>query len=277
MTRSLPTYHELAEPDRSGILSQVQEQHARVAARLAAVRHVVAVASGKGGVGKSYIAASLARRLASAGHAVGLLDADLTGPTAPRLSGAARPPVRPSDGSVQPALTPDGVRVFSAEFLAAPGEPLRWREPDGDAFVWRGTLEAGAVREMLADVAWGPLDLLLVDLPPGPARLADLHGLVPGLRGVLAVTIPSNESLDAVRRALLLARDRGLPLLGVVENLVEHVCPGCGERHPAFEGDAGARLSAEFGVPLLARLPFRPADAELDRLAAAVWAAVEPS
>jgi ATP-binding protein involved in chromosome partitioning len=267
----------LAEPDRSGILSQVQEQHARVAARLAAVRHVVAVASGKGGVGKSYIAASLARRLASAGHAVGLLDADLTGPTAPRLSGAARPPVRPSDGSVQPALTPDGVRVFSAEFLAAPGEPLRWREPDGDAFVWRGTLEAGAVREMLADVAWGPLDLLLVDLPPGPARLADLHGLVPGLRGVLAVTIPSNESLDAVRRALLLARDRGLPLLGVVENLVEHVCPGCGERHPAFEGDAGARLSAEFGVPLLARLPFRPADAELDRLAAAVWAAVEPS
>ena len=277
MTRPLPTYHDLAEPDRSGILAQVQAQHARVAARLAAVRHVVAVASGKGGVGKSYIAASLARRLGSAGHAVGLLDADLNGPTAPRLSGAARPPVRPSDGSVQPAVTADGVRVFSAEFLAAPGEPVRWREPEGDAFVWRGTLEAGAVREMLADVAWGELDLLLVDLPPGPARLADLHGLVPGLRGVLAVTIPSLESLDAVRRALLLARDRGVPLLGVIENLVEHACPNCGQRHPAFEGDAGARLSAEFGVPLLAHLPFRPTDPELDRLAAAVWAAVERS
>jgi ATP-binding protein involved in chromosome partitioning len=275
MTRSLPTYRDLTDPDRSGVLEQVGAQHARVAARLAAVRHVVAVASGKGGVGKSFVAARLAARLAAAGRRVGLLDADVNGPTVPRLVGAARPPIRVTDGTVEPAVTADGIRVFSAEFLAAPGEPVRWREPEGDAFVWRGALEAGAVREMLADVAWGELDLLLVDLPPGPARLADLHGLVPALRGVLAVTIPSAESLDAVRRALMLARDLGVPLLGVVENLVAHVCPGCGETHPAFEGDAGPRLATEFGVPLLARLPFRPPDAALDALAGAVWATME--
>jgi ATP-binding protein involved in chromosome partitioning len=128
---------------------------------------------------------------------------------------------------------------------------------------------------MLADVAWGDLDLLLVDLPPGPARLADLHGLVPQLRGVLAVTIPSDESLDAVRRALLLARDRAIPLLGVVENMVGHRCRRCGELEPVFHGDAGARISAELALPLLARLPFPPTDDDLDSLAEAVWAAVE--
>jgi ATP-binding protein involved in chromosome partitioning len=275
VTRPLPTYRDLAEPDRSGIPDQVGEQRVRVAARLAGVRHVVAVASGKGGVGKSYVAAKLAQRLAAAGRAVGLLDADLNGPTIPRLTQTAQPLNRSAADAIQPAVTADGVRVFSAEFLAAPGDPLRWREPEGDAFVWRGTLEAGAVREMLADVAWGRLDLLLVDLPPGPARLADLHGFVPGLRGVVAVTLPSDESLDAVRRSLLLARERGVPLLGMVENLVATVCPGCGGTHPTFVGEAGARLSAEFEIPLLARLPFHPSDGALDAMAASMWAAVE--
>jgi ATP-binding protein involved in chromosome partitioning len=275
VTRPLPSYRDLTDPDRSGILEQVGAQHARVAARLASVRHVVAVASGKGGVGKSFVAARLAERLAAGGRAVGLLDADINGPTIPRLLATAQPLNRSTAHGVEPAITAEGVRVFSAAFLAPPGEPVRWREPEGDAFVWRGTLEAGAVREMLADVAWGALDLLLVDLPPGPARLADLHGLVPGLRGVLAVTIPSVESLDAVRRSLLLARDRAVPLLGVVENLVGHRCGRCGELEPAFEGDAGAQIAAEFGVPLLARLPFKPSDAELGALTAAVRAAVE--
>jgi ATP-binding protein involved in chromosome partitioning len=275
MTRPLPRYRDHVEPDRSGILDQVHEQHARVATRLAAVRHVVAVASGKGGVGKSYVAAQLARRLARTGRTVGLLDADLTGPTVPRLIGAGPPPIRVTGGAAEPAVTADGVRVFSAEFLAAPGEPVRWREPAGDAFVWRGTLEAGAVREMLADVAWGQLDLLLVDLPPGPGRLSDLHGLVPGLRGLVAVTIPSLESRDAVRRTLLLARERGVPLLGVVENMAAHVCPSCGDEHPAFAGEAGRLLAEDFAMPLLGRLPFGPSDAALDGLARTVWAGVE--
>jgi ATP-binding protein involved in chromosome partitioning len=275
VTRPLPTYRDLPNPDRSGIPEQVGAQRGRVAARLAGVRHVVAVASGKGGVGKSYVAARLAQRLASAGRTVGLLDADLNGPTIPRLMQTAQPLNRSTADAIQPAVTADGVRVFSAEFLAAPGDPLRWKEPEGDAFVWRGALEAGAVREMLADVAWGELDLLLVDLPPGPARLADLHGFVPGLRGVVAVTLPSDESLDAVRRSLLLARERGAPLLGVVENLVGRRCRGCGAMEPLFQGDAGSLIAAEFEIPLLARLPFGPTDEEIAVLAAALWAVVE--
>jgi ATP-binding protein involved in chromosome partitioning len=275
MTRPLPTYRELTDPDRSGIPEQVGAQHERVAARLASVRHVVAVAGGKGGVGKSFVAARLAQRLARAGRAVGLLDADLNGPTAPRLLRSADPPIRRSANGVEPVVTPEGIRLFSAEFLALPGDPLRWKEPDRDAFVWRGALEAGLLRELLADVAWGALDLLLVDLPPGPARVADLHGLVPGLRGVLAVTIPTDESRDAVRRSLLLARDRGIPLLGVVENMAGRRCGRCGAVEPLFEGDAGARLAAEFSLPLLPRLPLLPADEELDALAAAFRSTVE--
>jgi ATP-binding protein involved in chromosome partitioning len=276
MTRPLPSYRDLTDPDRSGILDQVGAQRARVAARLAPVRHVVAVASGKGGVGKSYVAAQLAQRLAAAGRAVGLLDADLNGPTIPRLMRSAGPPVRRSADSVEPAVTPEGIRIFSAAFLTAPGDPVRWREPEGgDAFVWRGALEAGVLREMLADVAWGERDVLLVDLPPGPAGLADLHGLVPDLRGVLAVTIPSDESRDAVRRSLLLAQDRALPLLGVVENMAGRRCQKCGALEPLFKGNAGPQLAGEFGIPLLARLPFGPTDEDLDALATALWARVE--
>jgi ATP-binding protein involved in chromosome partitioning len=272
--RRLPTYREVTGPDRSGILDQVTAQQARVQARLATVRHVVAVASGKGGVGKSWVAAQLARGLAGAGWRVGLLDADVNGPTVPRLAGAPRPPLTVADGAVQPAVTAEGVRVFSAAFLVIEGEPVRWREPGGDAFVWRGALEAGTLREMLADVAWGPLDVLLVDLPPGPARLADLHALVPGLTGVLAVTIPSAESADAVRRSLALARERGIPLLGLIENMAAHACPACGHTHAAFPGDAGAALAAEFGIACLARLPFDPGPDACTALVAAVRQAI---
>ncbi|MEX0690814.1 MAG: P-loop NTPase [Gemmatimonadales bacterium] len=275
MAGRLPTYREVTGPDQSGIGQQVADQHARVAARLAEVRYLVAVASGKGGVGKSFVAAGLATAAVRGGWRVGLLDADINGPTAPRLAGASRPVPRVAQGSIEPAVTSAGVRLFSPEFLVAPGEPVRWREPEGDGFVWRGTLEAGLLREMLADVAWGPLDLLVVDLPPGPARLADLRGLAPGLAGVVAVTIPTAESYDAVRRAILLAQDRAIPLLGLVENMVAHVCPHCGQTRPAFAGDAGARLAATFAIPCLARLPFDPPTAAFDALADAVRRAVD--
>jgi len=271
----LPTYREIAGPDLSGIGAQVAAQHARVTARLAGVRYVVAVASGKGGVGKSFVTARLGEALAAAGLTVGILDADVNGPTIPRLTGAARPVLRVAGGVVEPFVTAAGVRVFSAEFLVAPGEPVRWHAPQGDAFVWRGTLEAQALREMLSDVAWGVLDVLLVDLPPGPGRLEDLSDLVPGLAGVLAVTIPSGEALDAVRRALALSRERGTRLLGIVENLTGHRCPSCGHEHAAFPGDAGAQLSAEFAVPILGRLPIDPPEQVVRDLGRAVWARLE--
>jgi ATP-binding protein involved in chromosome partitioning len=254
---SFRTYHEVTGDDRSALGAQVAAQRRRVRDRLASVRRVVAIASGKGGVGKSHVAASIAgcaARLLDGG--VGVLDADLQGPTIPRLLAAAGPLRVDAEGVVQPATGRDGVRVVSTALLLEADAPLAWRAPDEDSFVWRGVLETGALREMLADVAWGALDLLVVDLPPGVDRLRDLATLVPALAGTVAVTIPSEESRAAVARSMRAAADAGIPLLGVVENMSGCVCGACGAARPLFEGDAGAALSAGFGVPLLGRIPF---------------------
>ena len=239
------TYHDLTEADRSGLAEQVAGQRQRVQDRLSSVKQVVAVMSGKGGVGKSYItsvlALGLARRMPGG---IGVLDADLSGPTAARLLNARGPLVVDEEG-VHPAVGVDGIRVMSTDLLLAEGNPMRWRGSQQDGFVWRGALEAGTLREFLGDVAWGSLDLLLVDLPPGSNRLHDLVELVPKLGGALAVTIPTDESRRSVERAMQAARDAEVPLLGVVENMSGHTCDGCGVRGPLFPGEAGRLLAAQ--------------------------------
>jgi len=250
------TYAQVAGADASGLADQVAAQRAQVRERLHAVRRVVAVMSGKGGVGKSVVTAALAARAAARWpDRVGVLDADLRSPTVARLLGAAGP-LRITEAGVHPAIGPGGVRVMSTEFLLDRGRPLAWREPDAERFVWRGALEVGVLREFLGDVAWGELELLLVDLPPGADGVADLAALVPDLLGALAVTIPSDEARHSVARALRAAVEAGIRPLGVIENMAGYRCPGCGEAHTLFAGDAGAALAAEFGIPLLARLPF---------------------
>jgi ATP-binding protein involved in chromosome partitioning len=250
-------YAELAGEDRSRLAGQIAEQRRRLDARLATVRRVVAVASGKGGVGKSHVTALLARAAAvRLPDAVGVLDADLRGPTVARMLGASGP-VRVDDAGVHPAGGDRGIRVFSTDLLLPEDGPLRWREPEHGRHLWRGALDAAALREFLADVAWGRLELLLVDLAPGADRLEDLLELVPALAGVVFVTLPSEESRRAVARAMRVALAGAAPVLGVVENMSGSVCACCGARGPLFPGDAGARLAAEFDRPLLARLPFR--------------------
>jgi ATP-binding protein involved in chromosome partitioning len=170
---------------------------------------------------------------------------------------------------------------MSTDLLLNDGAPLRWREPEHERFVWRGTLETGMLREFLADVEWGSLDVLLVDLPPGIDRLESLTELVPGISGVLAVTIPSDASERAVRRALAATAERGTRVLGIVENMSGYLCDGCSEVRALFPGDAGASLSSASGAPLLARLPFHPgADdgalaAEFGRLSTGLWDRLE--
>ncbi len=256
MPLNFRTYHDLTEPDRSGLGAQIGAQRRRVADRLAAVARVVAVMSGKGGVGKSFVTAHLARALARMGRAVGVLDADLNGPTAPQLLRLPVASCTLQDGAIEPAVSPEGVRCFSMALLLEDGHPLAFRGPEAESFVWRGTLEASALREFLADVAWGRLDVLLVDLPPGMQRLAELAQLLPAPPAVLTVTIPTPESRDAVRRAMHAARDCGSELLGILENMAG------GE----FAGSAGAELATEFAVPMLARVPFHPS--------AGVWEAL---
>jgi ATP-binding protein involved in chromosome partitioning len=254
---SFRTYHEVEGDDRSGLGQQVGEQRRRVQERLRQVRRVVAVTSGKGGVGKSYLTAALARASAGPLGAVGVLDADLKSPTTARMLGASGPLRIDSDG-VHPALGQEGVKVFSMGLLLQDGQPLQWREPVGERFVWRGVLETGALREFLSDVAWGALDLLLVDLAPGPDRLEDLAELVPELTGAVVVTLPSEESFHSVERSMKSARDRGIPLLGVIENMSGYTCADCGKTGPLFPGSAGADLAVEFGIPLLGQVPFMP-------------------
>lgn len=274
---SFRTYREVTGDDRSQLGEQVAAQRRRVDERLRDVGRVIAIMSGKGGVGKSYVTAAIARGLGRRmPGAVGVLDADLASPTTGRLLDA-RGPLRVDEDGVHPALGSAGVFVCSMDMLLEDGAPLAWREPASERFVWRGTLEAGALREFLADVAWGELDVLLIDLPPGTDRLDDLTELVPTLAGAIAVTIPSEESRRSVERAMRRAAQAGVPLLGVVENMSGYACAGCGAITPLHDGSAGAMLADTFGVPLLYRLPFLPgeradAPAILDALAASCLA-----
>ena len=267
---SFRTYHEVAGTDRSDLMSQVLAQRDLVAKRLESVRRVVAVMSGKGGVGKSYVTAAVASAAAQAfadGKAgggavrgvggVGVLDADLRSPTVARLLGATGP-LRVGEDGVEPVVGRGGVLVVSTDLLLDEGQPLKWNEPDHERFVWRGLLEAGTLREFLSDVVWGRLDLLLIDLPPGADGVIDLLELVPNLAGALIVTIPSEESRRSVARTMRSATNAGIPILGVVENMSGYLCASCDTPGSLFEGDAGADLAREFDVRLIGRIPFAP-------------------
>ena len=268
------TYFDVPGGDASALGAQVALQHERVRERLRDVGSVVAVISGKGGVGKSYVTSALAIALARCGVAIGVLDADLQSPTAARMLGA-RGPLKIEGESVVPAAGHKGVRVISMDLLLAEGTPLRWTSSTGEEHTWRGVAETGALREFLSDVAWGKLAILVVDMPPDSGRLADLAALVPGLTGAIAVTIPSDESRQSVARAMRAATDAGVALLGVVENMGGYACPGCDVIRPLFSGDAGESLAKEFDVPLLAKLPFAPqSHPSSATIPKSLWAAV---
>ena len=208
------------------------------------VRHVVAVASGKGGVGKSTTSANFALALASLGLKVGLLDADVFGPSVPRLFGleGRRPDI------VDQKLIPievAGLRLMSIGFLVDDGAPM----------IWRGPMVMGAVTQLLRDVDWGDLDVLVVDMPPGTGDTQlTLAQQVP-LAGAVIVSTPQDLALIDARRGVAMFEQTGVPILGVVENMSYFVCPNCGTRHDVF-AHGGARAEAEkLGVPFLGEVP----------------------
>jgi ATP-binding protein involved in chromosome partitioning len=254
------TYHDLKDADRSGLPEQIAAQRRRVAERLAGVGRVIAVMSGKGGVGKSYVTAHLARALSRAGRAVGVLDADLNGPTIPRLLEVPRVPLTAHRTHIEPLIGLDGVKCISMALLLEDGAPLAFKGPAAESFVWRGAMEASALRELLGDVAWGSLDTLLLDLPPGMQRYIELCDILGAPPAVLTVTIPTAEARDAVRRAMRAAVERGSELVGIIENMVGS----------EFAGTAAADLSKEFEAPVLARIPFHAAPNAWDVLASQV-------
>jgi ATP-binding protein involved in chromosome partitioning len=259
--RRFRTYHEIAPDPAADLPGQVGAQLERLARRLASVQAVWLVASGKGGVGKSAVTANVAAALAGRGLRVGALDADLNGPSLARMLGADRGPLQVGDDGVRPADGVAGVRVMSMDLLLDTDDaPVQWREPDAfGTFIWQSTLETGALREFLADVAWGELDVLLVDLPPGTDKLRRAFELVPRPAGVLVVTTPSEASRFVVLRSLRLLRDLGAPRIGLVANMTAHVCRACGHHEPLFDDDGARRLAADAGVETWAEVPFHPA------------------
>lgn len=215
-------------------------------ASLPGIRHVVAVHSGKGGVGKSTLTVNLAVALAVQGYGVGVLDADVYGPSAPTLLGVGgRAETTAAGDRIQPR-TAHGVRMMSLGLLL----------PEEQALIWRGSLVDEGLPQLFRDVAWGDLDLLLVDLPPGTS---DVHLAVAGhvaLSGVITVTAPGQISVDDVRRGLEMFADLAVPCLGVVENMAGFSCRNCGHEGALFGSGGGVELAALSGLPLLASLPF---------------------
>jgi ATP-binding protein involved in chromosome partitioning len=242
-------YRDIAGDGGSNISAQVGEQHARLRQRLATVRFVVAVVSGKGGVGKSSVTANLASRLALDGWRVGVLDADLNGPTMAKMLGVRGWPLAMVDGAVDPPTTALGVRVMSMDLLLPDdATPLTWQATtQAEAHTWRGSMEANALREFLADTGWGELDALLIDLPPGTDRLPVIAGLVPSLSGTILVTIPSDVAHLIVRKSITVASGLSAPVLGLVENMAG-----------LFPGPGGAVLARDGNVRFLGAVPFDP-------------------
>jgi ATP-binding protein involved in chromosome partitioning len=212
---------------------------------LAGIKNVLAVASGKGGVGKSTVSANLALALAHQGAAVGLLDADIYGPSQPLMMGLTgqRPVTR--DGHKIEPLSAYGVAVMSIGFLIDAAQPM----------VWRGPMVSQALSQLLAETDWGKRDYLIVDMPPGTgdAQLT-LAQRVP-VSGAIIVTTPQDIALLDARKGLQMFRKVEVPVLGLVENMSSHVCSQCGHEEAIFGAGGGARMAQEYGVPLLGSLP----------------------
>jgi ATP-binding protein involved in chromosome partitioning len=226
----------------------------RVGPLIPGVKNVVAIASGKGGVGKSTVACNLAVALRQSGAAVGLLDSDIYGPSIPMMMGAEddEPEMEGEDRIVP--VERYGVKIMSIGFFL----------PDDRAVVWRGPMIGKALTQFLGDVVWGDLDYLIVDLPPGtgdaPMSLAQL---IP-LTGVVVVMTPQDVAQQIANKAILMFREmerateRPIPILGVVENMSGFVCPRCGEETPLFRKGGGERAAARLGVPFLGSIPLDP-------------------
>jgi len=212
------------------------------------VDRVVAVLSGKGGVGKSSVAALLAVALRRRGKRIGVLDADITGPSIPKMFGLHQQPAMGSVG-ILPAKTGTGIKVMSINLLL-PNED----EP----VIWRGPLISSAIKQFWGEVMWGDLDYLIVDLPPGTsdASLTVMQSIP--LSGLVLVTSPQDLAGMVVRKAARMAQHMGAPILGVVENMSYITCPKCGEKIEVFGPSQVLHTTAELGVPLLGRLPLDP-------------------
>jgi len=253
----MKTYHDITGDGGSNILEQVIEQKERVATALAKVKHRIAIGSGKGGVGKSTITRALGGAMASRGATVAIVDADFNGPTQARMTGLrGAVPVPGAHGLALPKSR-DGVSVFSVGAFIPETEALDFASVSkGESHTWRATREFAALGEILASVAWGKLDVLLFDLPPGAERTLQYAEYLGSETSFVLVTIPSEVARGVVARSVAALAGAENNLLGYVENMSGYFCADCGEVKALFpETKDGITLD----VPCLGRIPFDPA------------------
>ena len=218
--------------------------------RMERVVHNVAVMSGKGGVGKSLVTVNLAAALAAKGKRVGVLDADLHGPTVPRMLGLKGVHLEAGENGIIAPKSRSGIKVASMDFLL----------PSQDSpVIWRGPLKMAAIRQLLTDVDWGDLDYLLIDLPPGTGdESLTVLQLLPGIDGVVIVTMPNEVSGQVVEKSINFVRQLKAPVVGVIENMSYLICPHCGDRIALFGDGVAERVASDMGVPFLGSIPLEP-------------------
>ena len=233
-----------ARPQARGLLTRMDK---------GGIRHVVAVGSGKGGVGKSSVTALLAAELRRRQQRVGILDADITGPSIPKLLGLTGPLVDRGEG-IEPAGTPSGISVVSSQFMV---------EDEQTPVIWRGPLVTRLITQFFGSVHWGDLDYLIIDMPPGTSDVPlTVFQTIP-IDGMVFVLTPQDLAALIVKKAMNMARELHVPLLGVVENMAWFRCPHCQERTDLFGPSRVGHVAQEYGIPLLGSLPVMPPVSEL--------------
>lgn len=215
------------------------------------IRHIIAVSSGKGGVGKSTVATNLALALRKLGHRVGLMDSDIYGPNVPTMMGSQEPPMARHDAQRGELILPPevhGVKIMSMGVLTPGDQPT----------VWRGPMLHSIVSQFLMKVDWGTLDYLVIDMPPGTGDVQLSLTQLVALDGAVVVTTPQEVAMQDVRKAIMMFEKVGVPILGVVENMSYFVCDECDKKHYIFGKDGADKLAEKFNVSVLAKLPLHP-------------------
>jgi len=228
----------------------IQEIQKSIAERLSGIKYKIAVMSGKGGVGKSFVTANLAFALAYRGKKVVVLDADFYGPSIPKMMGVEGQRVYATPEGLIPVTGPLGVKIVSVDFML----------PDDEApVIWRGPMLSNAMLELLENVIWGEADYMLIDLPPGtgdaPLTVAQM---IPNLTGSVIVTIPSEVSQKVVMKSINFAKRLNVPILGIIENMSGFTCPCDGKTYPIFGSGGGKRIAERAGVDFLGSIPLDP-------------------